>query len=510
MQKKYDILVIGSGLGGLCASLECLRMGKKVLLIEQHNLPGGYASSFVRGRFEFEPALHEMPDMRSPTAITGVAGYLKENAGLDVDFLPIPEAYRVILTEKGVNERLPFGWDDFIDTIEKAVPGSRPALERYKELCKEIQGAFSYLSSHQTKPDYPYVLKEYGDFIRSGSATAQRIADELKIPLEAQDLLNPYWCYLGVPMNRLSFSIWASLLDSYISHPAVIPRMRSHELSSAFLQKIYDLGGDVRFNCAVTSIDVAKRQVHSVSLSSGESISCDRVISNASPSNVFNNLIKPEREVPLKARKNIQSRIHGFSLVVVYLGLDASKEELGLEDYSYFIAPHMDTPSLYDAIFDLDSENIMQASVCLNAAIPDCSPPGTTILSISAGFRAEAWEKVSEEEYFRLKDRIADRLIRQFEEATGSSIRPHIEEIEIAAPQTFSRYTGAYNGIVYGYEPEPWDGIVPRALAQDKENYIEGLEFCGGFSFRCHGYGSSIMSGKNAAERTCRKMEEEA
>lgn len=510
MQKKYDVLVIGSGLGGLCATLECLRMGKKVLMLEQHNLPGGYASSFVRGRFEFEPALHEMPDMRSPEAITGVAGYLKENAGLDIDFLPLPEAYRVILTEKGVNQRLPFGWDDFIDTIEKAVPGSRSSMERYKELCKEIQAAFTYLSKHQTKPDYPLILKEYGDFIRSGSATAQKIADSLQIPPEAQDLLNPYWCYLGVPMKRLSFSIWASLLDSYITNPAVIPRMRSHEIATAFLQKIYDLGGEVRFNTAVRSILTSKRSIDGIELSTGETIYCKNVISNASPTNVFNHLIQPQREVPVKARKNVQARVYGFSLVVVYLGLDASKEELGLEDYSYFIAPHMDTEALYDAIYDLDSEEIMQASVCLNAGNPDCSPPGTTILSLTAGFRAEAWEKVAAEDYYRQKDRIADRLIRQFEKATGSSIRPHIEEIEIAAPQTFSRYTGSYNGIVYGYEPEPWDGIVPRAMAQDKENYIEGLEFCGGFSYRCHGYGSSIMSGKSAAERTCRKMEEEA
>ncbi len=65
MDKDYEAIVIGAGLGGLAAAFELTRAGKKVLLVEQHNLPGGYASSFVRGRFEFEPSLHEMPDMRS-------------------------------------------------------------------------------------------------------------------------------------------------------------------------------------------------------------------------------------------------------------------------------------------------------------------------------------------------------------------------------------------------------------------------------------------------------------
>ncbi|MEA1910832.1 MAG: FAD-dependent oxidoreductase, partial [Spirochaetota bacterium] len=56
MDNSFDIIVIGAGLGGLASAFELARAGKKVLLLEQHNLPGGYASSFVRGRFEFEPS----------------------------------------------------------------------------------------------------------------------------------------------------------------------------------------------------------------------------------------------------------------------------------------------------------------------------------------------------------------------------------------------------------------------------------------------------------------------
>ena len=53
MSKQYDIVVVGAGNAGLSAALHCAKEGKKVLLIEQHNLPGGCATSFVRGRFEF-------------------------------------------------------------------------------------------------------------------------------------------------------------------------------------------------------------------------------------------------------------------------------------------------------------------------------------------------------------------------------------------------------------------------------------------------------------------------
>ena len=49
---KYDVVVVGAGLAGLSSALQTAIAGKKVLLIEQHNLPGGCATSFVRGRFD--------------------------------------------------------------------------------------------------------------------------------------------------------------------------------------------------------------------------------------------------------------------------------------------------------------------------------------------------------------------------------------------------------------------------------------------------------------------------
>ena len=282
MNNSFDIIVVGAGLGGLGAAFELSRVGKKILLLEQHNLPGGYASSFVRGRFEFEPSLHEMPDMRSAGDVTGVVRYLLDDAKLDIDFKSIPEAYRVILTEKKIDITVPFGVENFIDTIEKAIPGSREPVEKYMNLCAEIQGTFGYLNKNAENLDYKELLKKHSNFIRTGARTADEVADALDIPQDVRDILYPYWCYLGVPSNRLSFSIWAALLNSYISSGAVIPAMRSHELSSAFVSKIEEFGGEIRFNTKVNKIVVNNGSVFGVETANGELFLAERVISNAS------------------------------------------------------------------------------------------------------------------------------------------------------------------------------------------------------------------------------------
>jgi len=79
-----DVVVVGAGLGGLGAALELARQGVKVLVLEQHNLPGGFATSFVRGRFEFEPSLHQMPAPLPHSSAVSVKDYLLEEAGLDL------------------------------------------------------------------------------------------------------------------------------------------------------------------------------------------------------------------------------------------------------------------------------------------------------------------------------------------------------------------------------------------------------------------------------------------
>ncbi|MDC7233571.1 MAG: NAD(P)/FAD-dependent oxidoreductase, partial [Spirochaetales bacterium] len=497
---NYDAVVIGAGLGGLCAAFELSRNGVKTLLLEQHNLPGGYASSFVRGRFEFEPSLHEIPDPESTETIKSVIHYLTEDAALNIDFLEVPEAYRVILTDSSLDVRVPFGWDSLTDVIEKEVPGTRGVLQEYRDLCIQVQQAFAYLNTDQDNLSYLKLLKEHGNFLRTGSCSADTVSDVMGIPHRARDILYPYWCYLGVPMNRVSFSLWASMLNSYISSPAAVPRLRSHEIATAFIQAIEKAGGEVRLNCRVDKVLTDKAAVRGVRLATGEEIDCSHLVSNASPTSVYTSLVHPAKAVPPSAFRNINSRRHGFGLAVVYLGLDIDYRELGLEDYSYFIAPHMDTETLYRAAGDYSSPAPMQASVCLNAAVPDCSPPGTCILSLTAGQTNGVWNKVKPGDYFEAKQTFARILIDQFEQATGVDLKNHIEEIEIATPQTHARYTGSWNGLVYGYEPEPWDGIIPRVLGMEKETYLRGLDFCGGFSYRAHGYSSSILSGKAAAE----------
>ena len=77
-KKDLPIVVIGAGLGGLGAACQLALSGEKVLLLEKQNVPGGFATSFVRGRFEFEGALHVLAEVGTEERPLSLYNFFKD------------------------------------------------------------------------------------------------------------------------------------------------------------------------------------------------------------------------------------------------------------------------------------------------------------------------------------------------------------------------------------------------------------------------------------------------
>lgn len=507
---SYDCVVIGSGNGGLGAAAQLAAKGVKVLLVEQHNVPGGFASSFVRGRFEFETAMHLIADMGSPSDKGGVRKFLEDELEIHLDWVEIPEAFRLIVTDPGeeLDVTLRYGVQDYIDTIEKAVPGSRESITNYIQLCMEVVDALTYLGESRGNPDRKVLTSKYGNFLKTAPYSVDRVADALKVPEKARAIFHAPWVYLGPPTSRLSFTVFAGMMAKLISFGGYIPRHRSHEFTSALEARIRELGGETRFNTRVDQILVEDGQVAGVVTSRGERIATKHVVANVAPGLVYNRLVSPASEVPEIAYRESNARRIGVSAITVYLGLDAPPEKLGLHEYSYFVYANTNTDDVYESFGKVATPK-GQATACLNNALPDASPPGTTILSLTTLYRPEAWAEVKPRDYVKVKNESARGLIEDFEKATGTRVREHIEEVEVATPVTYARYTGVHGGAIYGYEPDTWDSLIPRMMAMNEEKHIKGLEFGGGYAFRCHGYSSSFMSGQVAGLLTYASLLEE-
>ena len=498
--KQYDAVVIGAGNGGLVAAIRLLQGGAKTLLVEKHNLPGGFATSFKRGRFEFEASLHELNDFGTKDN-SGDVRDLFDSLGVTdkIEWLQIPEAYRVFSREEKIDATMPFGKQAFIDKMEHYVPGSRPSMEKFFELAEEIRAAQAYSNSVNGKTDKNIMLSKYANFVRCGSYSVNEVLDSLKMPKKAKDILNAYWCYLGAHCDDLSFIHYASMVIRYITRGASMPKMRSHEISLAMVERIRELGGDVWFNTEAVKIFTGDDYgVEGVLLSNGEHIETRHVIANCAPHIVYGKMID---KVPVQVIKETNARKLAGRGFTMFLGLNKSADELGIENHNYFLYDTMDTAKQYEIMKKIDT-NSVQATVCLNRAYPECSPEGTCMMYFTTLYMSDDWGNVKPEDYFRVKDKVANMMIDRFEQDTGAKIRDAIEEISVATPMTYARYCGHPEGGIYGYESQYWDGLTPRLLMMAEDHKTRGLRFAGGFSMRLSGYSSAYFSGDITGRQT--------
>ncbi len=509
MEQIYDVVVVGAGNGGLSAAATSAKLGLKTLLLEQHNLPGGFATSFRRGRFEFEPSLHELCNVGSEED-PGEVRRLFDFLGVKVEWVPVPEAYRVITIHEGkdnLDVEMPFGVEAYLDKMELYVPGSRPSMERFIILCRNVMDALAYIGRSGGKADPKVMMKEHPNFLKCGGYSVSQVLRAIRMPAKARRILSSYWCYLGVDCDHLNFAIYAAMVYKYLTQGAYIPKQRSHELSAALDNRIRELGGDIWYNTRAEKILMKDGHVAGVSTARGD-ISCRRVIACCSPNAVFGGMMDPA-DVPERQRRMINARSFGGRGFVLYLGLNRSAEQLGLKDYSYFIYESLDTVKEAARAKDFN-DHPMQATVCLNVANPGCSPEGTCIMSFTTLYTEDAWGRIGAEEYVARKREVAANMIRDFERHVGVEITPYIEEIEIATPETMARYTFNPQGAMYAYACSDPDTMLARLMMLKDDQIVPGIRFAGGYGPRVYGYSSTYLNGEMTAKLTMADIREAA
>ena len=507
---KFDAVVIGAGNGGLAAACRLAKASKKTLLVEQHNLPGGVASSFRRGRFEFETALHELCEFGSADNPGGCRKTIVDDFGLDINWLMVPDNFRVITTARDgrhIDVTLPCGRENFINKMEEYVPGSRESVTNFFLLGDETLEAGHYMTDSGGKPDSNVLKTKYPNFLRTAAYPVNRVLNALKMPPLAQDIINTYWGYLGVDTEHLSFMQYVNMVSLYVNHGAWIPEKTSNQLTTGLLERFRAMGGTVWFNCRAEEIlfDEEKR-VKGLRTTAGV-VDTRYIICNANPTMVYANLC-PQEVVPDRERKLAAARRYSARMFVVYLGLNRSAEELGLKDYSYFLPASADSVKEYNSLKRIET-NRFNIALCYNVVNPKASPEGTCIVSLTTTYTEDCWSEIDPKDYVRTKNQVASGMIDWFEHQTGIIIRPYIEEIEIATPWTFCRYASVPQGAAYGYELRDWDNMMPRMMMMREEYPIHGLRFCGASSIRGDGYNSAIFSGDIMAKLTLAQMEEE-
>ena len=500
----YDVIVIGGGLSGLSSALMLADKGKDVLVLERHNLPGGLATSFVRGGVEIEATLHEMMSIGDPGKRLKIGQFL-EDMGVNIDWLDVPEAYH--LSVPGIEKTMHPGFERFAREADEVCPGTYQKVLDLLKLCHTVYDSVNELSIHPMSK--PAMLMKHEAFVKTAGYSAQEVIDTFGLPQKAVDLLAPYWIYVGAPLSILPFTIWAVLMADYVGYGSKVPKKLSHEMSLKMQERAEEMGVQVELRQPVEKILVRDGKAYGVRTKRGDEIHADYVISAAYPNKVYTSMIEPADAVPDKAIKMVNGRRIGLTAFTVFLLLDKSAEELGITDYNVFLGETMDTDKIFENYKGTGPYNYL-TTICLNHANPTCTPEGTCILSITALPRIEGWQQVGADEIDKVKHETAKSMVDAMSKYYGVDLLAHALEVIIETPMTVAHYTGMWNGCIYGYLHSMDDHIVARLQTAEEEHFIDHLEFAGAHQISGNGMGPAVTNGRKAAKNVLDTMAKEA
>ena len=501
MVESWDVVVVGSGPGGLTVGACLAAVGNRVLVLERHDLAGGNCQVFRRhhhgAEFEFDVGLHYIGDCGPGGLFPSILNSL--GIGDRVEFRPLdPDGFDT-LHFPDLEIRVPAGWDAYRDRLVEALPDDQAAIERCLDVLQRVadESRSRMLPGAETPTFDEWAFRPLSDLFESCE-----LSDRAEAVID-------HWSglYAGGPA-RTAVAMHAGIIDHYM-RGAFYPEGGGQVIPARLAQVIEANGGEIRTLCPVEEIVVTDRSARGVRLADGTVINAPLVISNADYARTVTELVDRTQWDPATVAW-VEHATMTLGLVCVYVIVDVDLTDG--PNTNYFVFPGYETDRLYD---ELDAGTLVEGDMFAYIAIASrkdpangrLCPAGHTNFQIMTlaprGYDywglddgpAHGGTYRRNAGYRRRKADITDRLLAAAETVFGP-IRDHIVHIETATPITQERYTHSTGGTSYGYEHSPEQTGDQRPQHRTE---IDGLWVVGANTASGHGIAGTMVGGVNAA-----------
>ena len=500
---NYDVIIIGSGAGGLSAAICLAREGKKVLVLEQHDVPGGWCHSFYLNGFRFTPGVHYIGLLDKGESTSK----LYEGLGIANDlvfFRMNPNAYEHCLI--GDNHfDYPANFDTLVERLSVKFPKEKKNIVKYlnrvRDVSRQIQ-LLPYVTGFWQHLTIPFRTKDMGKY---ALFSLKRVINwHLKDPL-LKKILNIQFGDHGLSPAKASFPLHCAVMDHYFQG-GFYPMGGGGAIIKAMTNKIKSFGGEVKTSSSVARIllegDLKKKAV-GVELINGEKLFAEIIVSNADPDITYRRLIGTENLSKKLIRKLDRTKYSCTSLML-FLTVDMDVKSAGLDSGNIWMMADGDMDEIYNEMLhpNVESDEAFPGMFISCTTLKDpISFDGKhhTIEAITyidyevfKAFENEDFER--SQGYSDFKELMTRKMLNTIEKAIPG-IKEHIVHLDMGTPITNEYYINSTAGSVYGTE-KSLKHIGPFAFKAKSE--IENLYLCGA-SIASHGIAGASYSGVQTA-----------
>ncbi|MBC7829080.1 MAG: NAD(P)/FAD-dependent oxidoreductase [Chitinophagaceae bacterium] len=501
--QEFDTIVIGSGAGGLTTALCLAKAGQKVLVLEQHYVPGGWCHSFYLNGHRFSPGVHYIGMLDKGESTSN----LYESLGIANDlvfFRMNPSAYEHCwIGDERID--MPAGIEELRETLTKRFPEERKGLKKYLKVVQQVSRQIQLIPKMNgfwdniTIPFRTAQLGKYGLFSLK-KVIGWHIKDRL-----LQKVLNVQCGDHGLPPAQASFPLHCAVMDHYFNG-GFYPSGGGASIVKAMTTAIKKHGGEVRTGNGVKRILIEgekKWKAAGVELQNGEIIHAKRVISNADPEKTYTEMVGI-KYLSKSLQKKLLKTKYSVTSLSLFLTVEMDVIKAGLDSGNIWMMRNKDMDELFgdmkatDILKDDEFPGLFISCTTLKDPLSFNGRHHTieaiTYLGYDAFKEFSHLDDYHSAAYLQYKDRICEKLLNSLERVVPG-IRDHIVQMELGTPMTNEFYIRSTRGSVYGTEKNFWQ-TGPFSYRNKSE--IENLYLCGA-SVLAHGVAGASYSGAQTA-----------
>lgn len=479
--KIHDVIVIGSGIGGLTAAALLAKRGLKVAVFEQHYLPGGYCTAWERQvkptaaapdsqerwHYIFDAGVHDFSGLGERGAIRSLLRMLDiENA---IEWKLNQQEYYLGQT----HFKVPHDVSEFVRQLGERFPSEaeniRTFFDEMLQIYRQMYADMEKTGGAPREPDniedmlsYP---KMHPHAYKWMSRPFVEMLNEFFTDPRIKDLLCALTGYLSDDPASLTVGHMAPIFG-YHFDGGYYPVGGSQAFPNALVDVIEKHGGKIYLRTAIQRIVIENDHAVGIELKDSQIHQAKAILSNADTQRTFLELIG-RQHLPVDFAQSIASLKPSATAFAVFLGLD--------------IVPNLASITMLDDIGIMIPSNV-------DATLAPLGHASLTLLKLLPQSDFANWDRKSSD-YSARKHKFADEMIACAAEIIPG-LQQHITYRQEASPATFARYAWTTDGSIYG----PATGQQRLTVKTPVKNlYIAGSGTMGG------GVEAAVIAGIHAA-----------
>ncbi len=442
---KYDIVIVGSGLGGLLCGYILSKEGYKICILEKNRQIGGCLQTFVRDDCVFDTGMHYVGSLEKGQILYRFFKYF--DLINKIKLKKLNEDAFDIISIAGTEYKYAQGYDNFINTLLQSFPDEKNALIKYTDKLKEITNSLNLYNLREIKThniiDNEYLTVGAFDYIKSITLNErlQNVLSGLNSLYAGEKEKTPLYCHAIINSSIIE-SAWR-LIDG------------GAQIAKFLSDSIIANGGTILKKREVKKLipDANNKTINFVELSDSELIEAKYFISDIHPVKTIemldNGLI----------RKSYRNRVNNLENTISFFSVYIVLKENTFEYLNYNIY-HYNGNNVWGTDTYLDTATYMKNKwpdgyMCYTPANSKSDVYADCMIAMTYMKYDELkkWENTTVEkrgvDYLEFKENKAQQFINKLEKRFPG-LRGKIKAYYTSTPLTYRDYTGTINGSPYG------------------------------------------------------------